>query len=77
MENTNTTILPGARLAGESLHAWVARVYSAGWVPACGGTETPLMMKGRRVLYVTDLKLGAHAYLDLNTDIILTAAEGF
>lgn len=66
-----TTQLPGSRLPGESVNAWAARVFNAGWVPANGGTEQPQVLGGKRVLYVTDLKLGRHAYLDLDSDMIL------
>ena len=46
------------------------------WFPASGGTETPFMTRnGRRLLYVWQPSTGAHAYLDLDTDIILTDAE--
>ena len=62
--------LPGSILPNESTAAWVARVYRSGWVPAAGGTEVPFEYCGRRVLYVTDLARGEHAYVDLSTDIV-------
>lgn len=51
--------LPGSRnvRAGESVDAWSARVFNAGFVPACGGTETWTRYKsGASFLYVVDLK---------------------
>ena len=45
------------------------------WVPACGGTEQPFLMKGYRLLYVWQQSTGQHAYLNLDTDINLTDRE--
>jgi hypothetical protein len=46
------------------------------WLPACGGTEVPFTTRtGRRLLYVWRPGTGDHAYLDLNTDVLLTDAE--
>lgn len=46
------------------------------WVPACGGTETPFISRsGRRLLYVYQKSSGRHAYLDCETDMILTDDE--
>jgi hypothetical protein len=45
------------------------------WVPACGGTETPIMKKGRRLLYCFNPSSGNHAYLDLDRDMILEWEE--
>lgn len=45
------------------------------WVPACGGTETPFTTKGYRLLYVWNTATGKHAYLNLDTDIILSDSE--
>jgi len=45
------------------------------WVPACGGTEEPFTCRGRRLLYCYNPKLDKHAYLDLNTDLILSDEE--
>jgi hypothetical protein len=44
-------------------------------VPACGGTETPITVKGFRLLYVWDTGTGKHHYLNLDTDIILSDEE--
>ena len=54
------------------------KLESARWVPACGGTETPMMVGGRRILYCWNSLTGQysdHAYLDLDTDMIMTQAE--
>ena len=46
------------------------------WVPANGGTETPFDTRtGRKLLYVWDCRNGGHAYLDCQTDLILTDDE--
>lgn len=46
------------------------------WVPACGGTEKPYVTRGgKRVLYVYQASTGKHAWLDCDSDIILTDAE--
>ena len=43
------------------------------WVPACGGTETPFKTRtGRTLLYCWNAASGDHAYLDVDTDIILS-----
>lgn len=57
----------------ERLDAWKAQ---GDWVPANGGTETPFMTRGgRRLLYCYQPRSGRHAYLDCDTDIILTDEE--
>ncbi len=46
------------------------------WVPACGGLETPFRSRsGVRLLYCYNPRLGRHAYLNCDTDIILSDAE--
>jgi len=45
------------------------------WVPACGGTETPFRMRGYKLLYVWQQSTGRHAYLNVETDMILSDAE--
>jgi hypothetical protein len=48
------------------------------WVPACQGTEEPFVSRsGKRLLYVWQPSTGQHAYLDLDSDTILSdeAAE--
>jgi hypothetical protein len=41
------------------------------WVAACGGTEEPMTVNGVRVLYCWNTGTGKHAYLNLDTDIIM------
>jgi hypothetical protein len=46
------------------------------WYPACGGTETEFKSRtGRRLLYCWQPSTGRHAYLDLDSDIILSDEE--
>jgi hypothetical protein len=50
---------------------------SDNWIPACGGLETPIVVRGRRLLYCWQPSTGRHAYLDLDADLILTDDEAF
>lgn len=46
------------------------------WFPAAGGTETPFVTRNRRrLLYVWQPTTGKHAYLDCDTDLILSDEE--
>jgi hypothetical protein len=46
------------------------------WEPACGGTEVPFISRsGRRLLYVYQALTGTHAYIDCDTDIVLSEEE--
>lgn len=46
------------------------------WYPASNGTETPFRTRtGRRLLYCYQPTTGRHAYLDLDTDLILSNEE--
>ena len=46
------------------------------WVPACGGTEVPFWTRGGHyVLYMWQASTGKHAYLNCQTDIIMTYEE--
>ena len=46
------------------------------WVPACEGTEVPFKSRsGKRLQYVWQPSTGQHAYLDLDSDIILSDEE--
>ena len=57
--------IPGGRLPGESLACWVSRVWSLGFVPACGGTErwTPCR-DGKEYLYCVDLRTLETCWVD-------------
>jgi hypothetical protein len=46
------------------------------WVPACGGTEKPFMTRsGVRLLYCWQQSTGRHAYLNCETDLIISDEE--
>jgi hypothetical protein len=46
------------------------------WLPGCGGTEVPFTTRTkRRLLYCWNPSNGHHAYLDCETDLILSDAE--
>lgn len=46
------------------------------WVPACGGTEVPFLTRTRRRLqYLWQPSTGRHAYIDCDTDILLSDEE--
>ena len=48
------------------------------WVPACGGTEVPFKARnGRTLLYCWNRHDQMHAYLDVETDLILTDEEAW
>ena len=48
----------------------------ANWIPACNGTEEPFYTRNRRrLLYVWNTYTGEHAYLDCETDLILSPEE--
>ena len=43
------------------------------WVPACGGTEVPFRTRtGRTLLYCWNPVTGVHAYLDVDSDLVLS-----
>ena len=41
------------------------------WIAACGGSETPMTVQGVRVLYCWNTGTHKHAYLNLDTDMIM------
>ena len=46
------------------------------WVPACGGTEVPFHTRtGFRLMYCWQPSTGRHAYINCDTDIILSDEE--
>ena len=58
------------------LAARETKAQNGNWYPASGGTETPFMSRsGRRLLYCYQPSTGNHAYLDCDTDTILTDNE--
>ena len=64
-----------AETLAEALDARQRRDEQGTWVPACGGTETPFRMRGYKLLYVWQRATGRHAYLNVETDMILSDAE--
>lgn len=64
----------------ESLSAYLKRLDAwkteGDWIPASNGTETPFRTRtGARLLYCYQPRSGNHAYLDCDSDIILTFEE--
>lgn len=60
----------------EMLDERAAKAAQGNWIPACGGTEVPFYTRsGRRLLYCWQPSTGRHAYLDCDTDLILSDAE--
>jgi hypothetical protein len=54
----------------------VKEVKEDSWIPACGGTEVPFKSRsGKRLQYVWQPSTGHHAYLDVDSDIILSDEE--
>jgi hypothetical protein len=48
------------------------------WVPAGGGSEVPFTTRGGvRLLYCYQPRSGKHAYLNCDTDMILTDEEAW
>jgi len=46
------------------------------WFPACGGTEQPFVTRrGFRLLYCWQPSTGRHAYVNLDSDIVLSDEE--
>lgn len=52
------------------------RAEQGNWFPACDGTEQPFTSRsGIRLLYCYQPTTGRHAYLNCDTDLILTEEE--
>jgi hypothetical protein len=47
------------------------------WVPACGGTEEISLVRNKRILYCYNPKTKKHAWLDVDSDMIMTNEEYF
>jgi hypothetical protein len=59
----------------EIIEAADKKAQQGNWVPACGGTERPFWTRtGRYLLYCWQPSTSRHAYLDVQTDIILSDA---
>jgi hypothetical protein len=75
---------PESESEGENVHISLSRQIAieeyrksqGNWIPACGGTETEFKTRsGFRLLYVYQPSTGNHAYLNLDTDMILYDSE--
>jgi hypothetical protein len=45
------------------------------WIPACGGTEIPFVVKGHRLHYMWNRRTGDHAYYHCDRDLFLSLNE--
>lgn len=60
----------------ELLKSAKERAENGPWLPANGGTEEPFWTRTRRrLLYCWQPSTGRHAYLDMQTDLILSDEE--
>jgi hypothetical protein len=60
----------------ELIEALDQRKQQGNWIPACGGSEVPFISRsGLRLLYCWQPYSGRHAYLNCDTDIVLTDEE--
>jgi hypothetical protein len=58
------------------LNASDAKASQGNWWPACNGTEQPFIARsGKRLLYMYQPSTGKHAYLDCESDLILSDEE--
>jgi len=72
---TLIAIVNGASLADVMEACDEARAQGA-WTPACGGTEEVFRARtGKRLLYCWQQSTGKHAYLDVDSDVILSDEE--
>ena len=60
----------------EVLEIHERKLMNGHWFPACGGTEVPFYTRSKRkLLYCWQPSTGRHAYLDCETDLILSDEE--
>lgn len=53
-----------------------AKLDNGNWFPACNGTEVPFTSRGgHKLLYCWQPSTGKHAYINVETDILLTDDE--
>lgn len=62
-------------IADQLNEAQARRERNGHWVAACGGSETPMTVRGVRVLYCWHTGTREHAYINLGTDMVMSAAE--
>ncbi len=74
---TNTKMPATVPYNTNTLEYEMARAGNADrWVPACGGYETPFRSRsGARLLYCYNFALQRHAYVNCDTDMVLTDEE--
>jgi hypothetical protein len=66
------------QIADTGLNTEATMSWAKNWQIASGGTETPFTTRcGRRLLYVWMPATGQHAYLDLDSDLILSDEEAW
>jgi hypothetical protein len=60
----------------EQIEAVIAKREQGNWYPACGGTEVPFTTRnGYRLQYMFQPATGNHAYINCDTDILLSDEE--
>jgi hypothetical protein len=60
----------------ELLNEKEARAREGNWYPAHGGTETPFLTRtGFRLLYCYQPSTGRHAYMNCDTDMLMSDEE--
>jgi hypothetical protein len=59
----------------DMLEARQSRAKRGAWVPANGGTEQPFTVRGYRLQYLWQQATGRHAYINCDTDVLLTDDE--
>jgi len=61
---------------GQIAFKYALAIQADRWVPANGGTETSFMARsGNWLLYCFNPHTGKHAYLNVNTDLIMSDDE--
>lgn len=69
----DTTVFPHVPTVVELIKAREEKASQGNWVPASGGTEVPFRTRnGYTLLYCWQWSTGRHAYLNVETDIILS-----
>ena len=64
--------IDAAKSLSEILDARQRRAEQGPWLPACDGTEVPFVTRtGYRLLYCYQPSTGKHAYINLDTDIVI------
>ena len=72
---SNTEDIKTALTIHEAIEAEMRRRERGPWVPACGGTETPVTVGEYRYLYMFQPSTRRHAYYCMTTDMFLSDDE--